>query len=249
MASLRDLVFEIFELFKGQITDDEVLDPRFISRNIHTQRALYLRNEFNKNRTIDSRVIQDLGCVELETIDQSECAELCSSLEIGCSIKRTKLTIPQTIERHNDTTIIRVAPVGRMNISFSFVPYQRAIFSGYGRFNKNRIFGFLWNEHVYIISNNNSTAFRGLKYINVQGVFEDPSLVSSFTTCTGTSCYSDENDYPLNDWMWNYIKIEVLKMIGIKLSAPTDIVNDGSNTQQQINPNIQRVAQQQEVQQ
>ena len=74
---------------------------------IKNQRALWLRNELNKNRTIDPNIVQDLGCIELELADKAECCDL----EDGCKILRTNVTIPNTIELHNKTGITRVAPI------------------------------------------------------------------------------------------------------------------------------------------
>lgn len=72
------------------------------------------------------------------------------------------------------------------------------------------MYAFIMNDRVYIIGNCNNIAFQGLKYINVKGVFENPEEASKFNKPDGTPCYSDDENYPLPLYMWQYIKKEVL---------------------------------------
>jgi hypothetical protein len=230
-TSLNSLAFELLEFYRGQLTDDVNLDSRLVKQLIHEQRALWLRNELNKNRTIDPNFIQDLGCVELETVDANTCLS-CQVVSTGCNIKRSKLQIPNTIERHNDTTFTRIAPINLLKSSFSVVPYQRAVFSGNGRFNFNHIFVFIHNGYIWLKSNQDNIEFWALKYINIQGVFEKPDEIRNFTNCSGVQCYNDDMKYPINLWMWNYIKGEIFKQLNIKQVVPTDTINDGSENPQ-----------------
>ena len=60
-------------------------------------------------------------------------------------------------------------------------------------------------------------------------MFEDPEAVANFTHVDGSACYSDSDDYPMNRWMWNYIREAILQANFKELiSAPTDKVNDAS---------------------
>ena len=57
------------------------------------------------------------------------------------------------------------------------------------------------------------------------------NFCTNFTHVTGEACYSDSDDYPMNRWMWIYIRDEILKANFRELiSAPTDKVNDASET-------------------
>ena len=40
---------------------------------INEQRSLWLRNEYNKNRSIDPYVVQTLNCIELEPVNPIDC--------------------------------------------------------------------------------------------------------------------------------------------------------------------------------
>jgi len=231
MKTLNQYIYEIFELYRSTVTDDVSLDERLIESWIIDQRALWLRNEFNKNRSIDDALVQDLGCVELEIADTSDCCNISS----GCTVLRTNVDIPTTIERHNSPTITRVGPINKMNISYPLVTYNRSIYSGNGRFNQNLVYAYLLNNRIYLKGNSDDVFFTGLQYINIRGVFNDPRQVAEFNTCTGTSCYDENSPFPLNEWIWNYMKVEILKLASVKNQLPTDESNndnDDINVQQ-----------------
>ena len=70
-----------------------------------------------------------------------------------------------------------------------------------------------------------------LRYLRIRGVFEDPEALSRFTHVDGTVCYSENDDYPMNSWMWNYIKDAIIKAnFELLVTAPTDKVNDAAET-------------------
>jgi len=68
MATLKELSFRILESIRGEIGAEENIDIREIEYDITNTRALLLRNELNKNRTVSSSIIQSLGCIEIETL-------------------------------------------------------------------------------------------------------------------------------------------------------------------------------------
>jgi hypothetical protein len=233
MVTLNELIYDLWEIIRPNISDDDPFDKRQFAFWIKNQRALWLRNELNKNRTIDDNVIQDLGCVELEVADRADCCELSS----GCKILRTKLTIPNTIELHNKTGLTRVAPIDKLSVPFSFVDYERAIWSGNGRYNSSQIFAFLLNDRIYL-SSKSSTSLKYITHINVRGVFEDPTEAAAFSHCDNTPCYTDDSAYPVNSWMIDYMKEAILKLnVGMALQAVNDTTNnakpDNTNESQQ----------------
>ncbi len=229
MLTLNKLIYDLWEIVRPNLSDDDNFDKRQLAFWIKNQRALWLRNELNKNRTIDDNVIQDLGCLELELADKADCCELSD----GCKILRTKETIPNTIELHNKTGITRVAPIDKISIPFSFVSYERAIYSGNGKYNKNAIFTFLLNDRIYVMSKNDSLS-KYITHINVRGVFEDPEEAARFTHCDGTPCYTDNDKYPLNRWMVDYMKAEILNL---NFNAALQAVEDTSNNAKADNNN------------
>ena len=226
MISLNEISNDLLLLMNGgKVTDDTDNDLRQIKYWIKNQRALWIRNEINKNRSIDPAIIQDLGCVEMETSDSAECCSVFSN----CDVLRSVEEIPTPIEMHHKSAITRVGPVDKLIKPFGFVPYEQAIFSGNGRFNKNIMFSFLRDKRMYLIKKDIDIKYKALKYINIQGVFEDPEEVGTFTDCTGVACYTDDSTYPINRWMVEYMKAQIVENnMKLILTIPTDESNDAS---------------------
>jgi len=225
MTTLNQLIFDLHEIVRPNLSDDDSFDRRQLAFWIKNQRALWLRNELNKNRTIDDNIVQDLGCVELELADKADCCDI----DDGCKVLRTVNLIPNAIELHNRTGITRVAPIDKLTVPFSFVSYERAIWSGNGKYNKNHVFAFLLNNRIYIISKDQEIA-KYMTHINVRGVFEDPEEVSEFSHCTGEACYTGNSKYPINSWMIDYMKDAILKLnFATALKVPGDSTNNAKD--------------------
>ena len=220
----NNIVFSILDKVKPYLGDDTELSPRQVSFDIANQRALLIRNELNKNRTIDPDIIQDLGCVELEAADPAECCDISTN----CKVMRTKLTIPTTIELHNDIGITRIGPIDKTRPAFSRTTLSGAKWVGNGKYTKQEIYAYVANNRVYLVSNKDNLKF--ITHINVRGVFENPTDVIPFTNCSsGTSCYSSDDPYPVKAWMFNYIEGQLINQYAQRYNLPADILNDGSD--------------------
>lgn len=194
---------------------------------VNQQRSLWLRNEYNKNRQIDQNVVQSLGCVEVEKVSVLDCPQI--SFPNVCTILKTKCEIPNTIEFYHSKAITRVGPLDMTKKSFNFVDYMQIPYKGNGRTNSEAIFAFLFNKHIYLFSK--SEKIKRLQYINIRGIFEDPTALSKFNECSGTNagnpCFTETSTYPINAWMWEYMRPEIIKQLVLKQSLPLD---DSNNT-------------------
>lgn len=224
MPTKNEIIYSVIDKLKPHLTDDVNISPREVAWEIDTARALLLRNELNKNRTIDPNIIQDLGCVEMETADRAECCDVST----GCLIVRTKLEIPKAVELHNSTGIVRVGSVDKLERDFSFISYGRAKFAGSGKYNQNMIYAFLHNKRIYLVSKSDKVKF--INYINVAGVFENPDDTAVFTNCAGETCYTEDSEYPINTWMIPSLQDMVLNKFINTLRMPQDTTNDGAET-------------------
>lgn len=220
----KQIVFSIWGKMRPNIADEDSLDQREISIEVHKQRALLIRNELNKNRTIDSNLIQDLGCVQLEVADRAECCDI----DLDCDILRTSLLIPNAIELHHSNPLW-VGPLDKLDYPFSLIPLERAKWAGNGKHNSRSIFAYLNNGRIYIFSKDNNIQ-KMLKFINIRGVFENPSEAARFSNCaTGDSCYnSNTSKYPINSWMLPYLEAQVIQNLSGKLKFPIDNTNDST---------------------
>ena len=77
-----------------------------------------------------------------------------------------------------------------------------------------------------------------LDKISIDGVFEDPSELSNFSTCSGQPCYSEDDEYPISAWMIEPLKELINKNnFRIAIAAPTDKQGDGNHD---LSPNQAR---------
>jgi hypothetical protein len=175
---------------------------------INGQRSLWLRNEYNKNRSIDPNVLQDLRCVELELVNPIDC---CITVPTGCKVLRTKKQIPNTIEFYFTKGIVSVGPADIMKPRYILADYSRIPYIGHGRTTQNAIYTFLYGGYLYVTSRNLS--HRTMQYLTIRGLFEDPTMLGDFIDCNNQACWSPAEPYPLNMWMWEYIKPIVVQQL------------------------------------
>jgi len=104
-TTLNKIVYDVLETVQSHVnSNNSDIDVRQVEWLINNQRALLIRNEYNKpGRVIDHNLIQDLGCVEVEMVDNSACPEISTS---GCYLLRTKCQIPNTIELHIQLEVV-----------------------------------------------------------------------------------------------------------------------------------------------
>lgn len=223
--TLNEIVYSIADKLQPFMSKDSNISLREIEYEIKVQRSLLIRNELNKKRTIDPNIVQDLGCVELELADKTEC---CVE-SLGCNILRTKLEIPKTIELHHKPSITRVGPIDKYNISYPLITLERSPYAGSGKYNKNLIFAIYDRNRIYLVSNN--PTHKLLTKINIRGIFEDPREIRKFTTCDGQTCYNSDSDYPINSWMIAYLQDIIFNKFVNIVKMPVDIQTDGVDTQ------------------
>jgi hypothetical protein len=224
MLSLQDYQAQIDEALAIN-SIESTYSYEFYTDLINEQRALWLRNEYNKNRSIDPYVIQDLKCVELEEVSPIDC---CITVPTGCKVLRTKVKIPNTIELYYTKGIVTVGPADIMQPRFVFVDYSRVPYVGNGRTTQRAIYAFLYDSYLYITSKNPSTIL--MKYLTIRGIFEDPTSLGDFMDCTtNQTCWKPSDPYPINQWMWAYIKPYILQQLMQKGGLPYDSSNNAQD--------------------
>jgi hypothetical protein len=222
--TLNELTYQVIEAVRPELHDDDVLDLRYIKDLIHNQRALWIRNELNKDRDIPEEIIQDLGCVEIEAASTTECCDFSSE----CKVMRTVLKIPKPITLHHREAIERIGPTDFTKKSYSIKDYKEVVFFGNGKFNRNMIAAYYRNDRIYLYSKDATADL--LEHINIRLVASDPTEAAKFNHCTGDPCYTDDSEYPLSDYMWNYMKEMIIKQVLLKSQLANDTTNDANNT-------------------
>ena len=73
--------------------------------------------------------------------------------------------------------------------------------------------------------------YKAIQFIDVVGVFQNPSQVAQFTDISGNSLYSDDARYPISRAMRDDIEGIIIKdRIAIQSQAPSDVINDATDT-------------------
>lgn len=221
----NELAFDILELLKSsQISDDTDISLEHILYHANIQRALFLRNEFNKpGRTISPQLVQDLGCLKLEEVDAADCC----NLPTGCIALRTVEKMPKFLDMHNGPAVKKVGPINKMVGTNWYTTQNKAVLGVHGKYTSKEIHAFLLNEYMYVIINN--PASQNLEYINVRGIIEDPMELQRFKCDDGTSCFSYDDQYPVGAWMLAYMKEQILQQFGVSLQLPKDNDNNAKD--------------------
>lgn len=226
--TLNELISELWLDVNPDISDDSAVDPRLLKHFIHKVRAVFARNEMNKaGRSVDAALIQDLGLVELETVDSFVDSGLDN---IQHTILRTKEIIPRALELHTKPAFTYIGPLDQVQKGFKLIDIATVPYFGNGKFNKVFMAAFIMNDRIHIIGNCNNPAFKGLQYINIKGVFENPEDAAKFNRPDGSPCYSDDETYPLPAYLWAYCKKEIIQSDLRQFYVPlTDPINNADN--------------------
>lgn len=226
MLPLVDLHSQLDEAL-NVINSDSIFTTAYYTDLINEQRALFIRNEYNRRREIDPNVQQSF-CEDLIIVDESVCP--CGDIPEGCKILRTKRQIPNTIELHHSKTLTSVGPVYIKQRRFTVIDYDRVPYVGNGRTTSKTIYAFMFDNYVYIFSKDPSVIL--LKKALFRGIFEDPTAVAEFIDCDeNNTCWTPNDPYPLNQWMWAYVKEQVIQQLMRKRQIPED---DSNNAQDDL---------------
>lgn len=230
MATYRELTYDILNIARGgQSSDDDLMSLDQIGFWIKNTRAMLIRQDLNKKRSMGMNLTQSLGCVPVDYFDDSTCCDVVS----GCKILRTVDKIPKPIEVDFRDLITRVGPASISKPAYTIIPYNRVEWTGNNQFTKQLPKAFYFDRYVYVLN-----PPLGLEYINIVGVWEDPEEVRDYNNCDGTECYTDDSEFPISNYM-----IEAMKQIVISnnlkfiLVTPTDQTgNAKQDVEQQATP-------------
>ena len=224
MLSLQDYQAQIDEILSINSVESSYSYELYTDL-INEQRALWIRNEYNKNRSIDPYIIQTLSCLELELVDPIQC---CIAVPTNCKVLRTKKKIPNTIEFFFTKGITSVGPADILKPRFILIDYSRVPYAGNGRTTQKAIYSFFYDGYMYVFSKNSITNL--LKYITIRGLFEDPTALGDYINCeTNQTCWKPSDMYPINQWMWAYMKPYIIQQLTQKAMFSFDDANNAED--------------------
>lgn len=206
--TLNEIAYDLLNLIRaGRSVAGETISIDQIKFWVVNSRAQLIRNEANKQRTIDPELIQDLGCLELEAVD----AALCCNVSVDCNVVRTKKKIPGFIEINQKPLVTRVGPINRTSPQYDFIPIERLPFEFQNKFTKNQIKSYIHGDYIYLAGHKDNPDVFALSYVNIAGVFEDPRSIADFE-CENEACYSDDGSFRIKRWMIEQMKAQILQL-------------------------------------
>lgn len=225
MATLSEIIYNVKNLLaKGRQTDDELLSDRQYAFIINYYRAKLVREQILKGRAT-TPYIQNLGEVPLISTDRNECCEN------NVCIIRTEKQLPKAVTNGKEIITfvgtIYGEPYQRTN-------YQRSIWDSYSKYTSTFPKWYMQNDYIYITT---PSTFN-LKFINVQGIFSDPTKANEFRTCdcpNDEPCYQGfDYEYPLDTHLIDVIiKLMLQTELSVFIRTLEDESNDTRNTQGQ----------------
>ena len=213
--TLNEIAYNLLNLIKGgKSNHEENISLDQIKFNIQHYRAVMVRRDFARNGIVTRHLEQNLGCLELEKVDGSQCC----GLEIGCEVYKTKLAIPRTLRFNFEDAITFVGAADGLTriplVSSSIIKYLQ-----YDKYTYDNKKAYMIDDYLYIFH------AEGMGFVNIRGVFENPEDLAKFD-CDGSDCYDDNSEYPLPADMLQSINSGIiqgeLRLLGITVSDSTN---------------------------
>jgi hypothetical protein len=183
--TLNEISYNVLNLIRGgRSNNDENISLDQIKFNIKHYRAMFIRRDFARNGLVTRHLEQDLGCLELTRVDASKCC----NLPINCPVYRTVKTIPRTVRFNFKEAITYTGDITGLGRIPIIEPYEVALLS-YDKYTSKNAKAYMIEDYMYVYNP------RGMKYINVRGIFEDPEQLADYD-CDG-GCYDANSQFPM----------------------------------------------------
>lgn len=224
MATLNEISYDILSNLEGtsRISDDSDFSLEQIAFKVNTTRALLIRQDQAKGRSLSDNIMQTISCMEVIKVNASECC----GIESPCELYRTKLQIPMPIEVYQKDLVVRVSGVDITGPSWNSISLAQISWAGISKWTKGTTKWFVKGRYIYIINP------PVVKKISVTGVFEDPRALADFPSCSGTPCYSADSTYPISGHMLPTLKQLILEDLLRMKQMPEDFKGNESGKQQ-----------------
>ena len=222
--SLNMMVYDLLNIVSGgRTTRDNTISTDQVKFWVSAKREVLILRDMDKNKILDTSLVQDLGCIEVIPVSSTECCDI----DLDCVFLRSKLPIPMAIGNYT-----RFGPITKTSRPWTIIQYDRVPLEKYApKYSQNGVKGYFkdLNNYLYIYYNPNGyPEGKYITHVNLQGILKDPTLASSFDSCSsGTACYTDNESYPMTLKMWEIIKTDILQK-ELRLAEATE-VDDSNN--------------------
>jgi len=223
MATLNELAYNVLNIARGGLSsDDDRLNVRQIKFWIGYYRAKLTFEYFNAGKGIDPQLMQDMGVLKLKEVDSAD-----SQLAYwGCPIKYA--TIPKLIDLPNQAGLVFVGLVDKRT-PIVISPPNVVQYRSHARFTGDMRKAYMVGNRLYVTDPFN----EDLCYINVRGIFDDPTAVEWVDENGVTHCIKDDEEYPMPEHYVSDIVARIMQFeLNMLIRTSNDEVNDSVETEQ-----------------
>lgn len=224
MATLNEIIY----ILKNEINDysaEYKVSNRQFEFMINYIRAVLIKRDHDKGKSLSSNVIQNLGIVPMNSVNKS--GDPANTL--AGQILTTVNTIPHPLECNNKDIFTYIGGLDRMTpYDFSSRSYA-GNWSQYNAYTSGLNKSYYRDGRIYVTGNNSLT----LTTLWIEGVFEDPRDVYKFKiTSSGITPLQpyEELAYPMSEYMIESMTAMIKKgELDMKMTLARDNVNNGAD--------------------
>lgn len=220
MATLNQIAYSLAHTL-GMVNDHVLREKiKFSALNL---RAMYIRQDLATN-PLSKNYLQSLGAVSIICSDiASECLDVSVGIKANYPVYRTKDKLPLPVRTKGADSFYSVTTLDKQTI-FQEVEPQLIGIMAHTKYISSQPSYFYLNDFIYMVNIPN----KNLKYINVTGVWEDPSKLPPI--CNGTGdCYSDDLEFPIPIDMLPRLERELLSLYANQKPAEDEEVRINNN--------------------
>ena len=230
MATLNELSYNILNIARGGLSsDDDRLNIRQIKFWIKYYRTFFIKQDAIKQSLrdaviLDPQLVQDLGCLTLEEVDKANCPDGLW----GTYVKR--VAVPKLVDIPLEKSLTFVGLADKITpIVMGYADV--AFFKQHQRFTGNMRRAYFIGGYLYVTDPFNEDICK----INVRGIFDDPTAISTVDSDGVVSCYKDDDEYPIPS---SYIPEITAAIMSRELNMTIQSVNDEVNDSREPNTKL-----------
>lgn len=217
-----EIIYSIMEKLRQADSDDTNYNAEIISYHIDNTRALLLKRRAERGKGFSEIDLQTIT-MDVNKYD----ASMDTSLTVGQNILRSVNKLPKLLKIADKLSIVRIGSLNLYDPGFNIVSYAQSIYSGKGRYNKNQVFSYVFNNYVYVKGALGCKEYRYLDKIIVRGLFEDCDTVDAKNK--SLDCTDYDYEYPISADMIPELESMIIQQLGQTMQIPEDKKNDSND--------------------
>ena len=225
--TMKEMVYEVWELVRRNIVDDDEIDYRLIKKLILDQRELWLSNAFNKGELSPQTGAGGTGSTtnpeRYKQVIVSDMGEiLCPGDKTFCMdnlhISKSSEPFPNVINYKGKPALLRITKCDcPVQVSIDFTSVTRGTYVGNGRWNSKQMYAFLYDDYLYL-SSKDQDAIQDTTKLCTDAILADPS-----------EFIDDDEEFPIDGKNWEYMLPEIIKKLRLKIGSLEDKENDAQD--------------------